>query len=105
MLLHLHRHANGVASVIVWRRLRQHIDYAFIRVAFVFKRTHHQRVPRGAGVLLDQERGPERLAEESLTLLRDVVRGVSATRLQQLRGRHVVLCSGGGRGRARRRRW
>ena len=102
LLLHLHRHANGVSSVIVRRCLRRQVGRTFIRAA-LFKRTHHQRVPRGAGVLLDQERGPERLAEESLTLLRDVVRGVSATRLQQLRGRHVVLCSG--RGRARRRRW
>jgi hypothetical protein len=90
----LHRHG---LSVLVWRGiLLRQVDLTSIREAFV-KRTHHQRVPRGAGVLLDQERGPERLAEESLTLLRDVVRGVSAV---LLRGHAVVL-----RSHARRRRW
>lgn len=83
--------------------LLRRFGHIFIH-AVLFKRTHHQRVPLSAGVLLDQERGPERLAEESLTLLRDVVRGVSAARLPlqllQLRGPAVVL-----RSRARRRRW
>ena len=94
-------HSNSMSVVAV--SLLRHVGHIFIHAA-IFKRTHHQRVPLGASVLLDQERGPERLAEESLTLLRDVVRGVSAARLLsqllQLRGRAVVL-----RSHARRRRW
>lgn len=87
-LLHWYR---GSVSVCL---LRHSIGRAFMR-AVLIKRTHHQRVPRGATVLLNQERGPERLAEESLTLFRDVVcGGVSAAAAA------AILCSD-----ARRRRW
>jgi len=42
-------------------------------------RIHHQRVLK-TSILLDQEYSLQRLAEESLTLFRDVMRGVSALR-------------------------
>jgi hypothetical protein len=46
---------------------------------------HHQRVLK-AGILLNQEYSPQRLAKESLTLLRDVKRGVSAPLAPSERG-------------------
>lgn len=52
---------------------------------------HHQRVLK-TGVLLNQEHGLQRLAEEPLTLFRDVACGVSAAAPPLAR-------------RARRRRW